>query len=129
MSISSSNTEAKWCRHCNAEMVKLISKSERNLGRPYWKCFTTYVSIIFPNLGATRFSGYEWVTATNTPTEFDIQNQVDVKLHIRRVWKRTNIIKPSALLVNDKLQHFICLHLNFTIVFALNKIHYYLFDI
>ncbi|CAL8167473.1 unnamed protein product [Prunus armeniaca] len=42
MSISSSNIEAKRCRHCNAEMVKLISKSERNLGRPYWKCFTTY---------------------------------------------------------------------------------------
>ncbi|CAL8118594.1 unnamed protein product [Prunus armeniaca] len=80
MLISSSNTEAKWCRHCNAEMVKLISNSERNLGRPYWKCFTTYVNIIFPNLGATRFSGYEWVIAANTPTEFDIQNQVDVKV-------------------------------------------------
>ncbi|CAL2258901.1 unnamed protein product [Prunus armeniaca] len=63
MSISSSNTEAKRCRHCNAEMVKLISKSERNLGRPYWKCFTTY--------GATRCSGYEWVTAANTPNESD----------------------------------------------------------
>ncbi|CAL8136127.1 unnamed protein product [Prunus armeniaca] len=79
MSISSSNTKAKRCRHCNAEMVKIISKSKRNLGRPYWKCFTTYRSIIFPNLGATRCSGYEWVTAANTPTESDIQNQVYVK--------------------------------------------------
>ncbi|CAB4316851.1 unnamed protein product [Prunus armeniaca] len=79
MSISSSNSEAKRCRHYNAEMVKLISKSERNLGRPYWKCFTTYVSIIFPNLVSTRCSGYEWVTAANTPTESEIQNQVYVK--------------------------------------------------
>ncbi|CAL9001105.1 unnamed protein product [Prunus brigantina] len=87
MSIFSTNTEAKrWphlifghgppkCQgrpwHYNAEMVKLISKSERNLGRPYWKCFTTYE--------ATRCSGYEWVIAANTPTESDIQNQVDVK--------------------------------------------------
>ncbi|KAI5323934.1 hypothetical protein L3X38_033007 [Prunus dulcis] len=71
MSISSSNTKAKRCWHCNVEMVKLISKSERNLGRPYWKCFTTY--------GATRCRGYEWVTGANPPTESDIQNQVDVK--------------------------------------------------
>ncbi|CAL8134465.1 unnamed protein product [Prunus armeniaca] len=71
LSISSSNIEAKRCRHCNAEMVKLISKSERNLGRPYWKCFTTY--------GATRCSDYEWVIAANTPNESDTQNQVDVK--------------------------------------------------
>lgn len=48
MSNSSTNTQGKRCRHCNAEMVMLISKSERNMGRPYWKCFTTYVSIIFP---------------------------------------------------------------------------------
>ncbi|KAI5338545.1 hypothetical protein L3X38_017816 [Prunus dulcis] len=71
MSISSSNTETKRCRHCNAEMVKLVSKSERNLGRSYWKCFRTN--------GATRCSGYEWVTAANTPNESDILNQVDVK--------------------------------------------------
>ncbi|CAL2276851.1 unnamed protein product [Prunus armeniaca] len=52
-------------------MVKLISKSERNLRRLYWKFFTTY--------GATGCSGYEWVTSANTPTESDIQNQVYVK--------------------------------------------------
>ncbi|CAL2239838.1 unnamed protein product [Prunus armeniaca] len=102
MSISSSNTEAKWCRHCNAEMVKLISKSERNLGRPYWKCFTTYVNIIFPNLGATRFSGYEWVTSANTPTEFDIQNQVDVKLPIslQQLYSELQPIEGHGVMVN-----------------------------
>ncbi|KAL6293484.1 hypothetical protein ACE6H2_001628 [Prunus campanulata] len=71
MSNSSTNTQGKRCRHCNAEMVMLISKSERNMGRPYWKCFTTY--------GATRCSGYEWVTGGNMPTESQIENQLDVK--------------------------------------------------
>ncbi|CAL9028343.1 unnamed protein product [Prunus brigantina] len=73
MSISSTNTKVKRCRHCNAEMVMLIFKSERNLGRPYWKCFTTY--------GATRCSGYAWVIAANTRTESHIRNQLDVKEH------------------------------------------------
>ncbi|KAL6272595.1 hypothetical protein ACE6H2_023287 [Prunus campanulata] len=71
MSNSLSNTEAERCRHCNAEMVMLISKSESNLGRPYWKCFTTY--------RCTRCSGYKWVTAANKPTESHIQNQLDAK--------------------------------------------------
>ncbi|KAL6279335.1 hypothetical protein ACE6H2_016216 [Prunus campanulata] len=71
MSNSSTNTQGKRCRHCNAEMVMLISKSKRNMGRLYWKCFTTY--------GATRCNGYEWVTGGNMPTESQIENQLDVK--------------------------------------------------
>ncbi|PQQ09176.1 hypothetical protein Pyn_10122 [Prunus yedoensis var. nudiflora] len=61
MSSSSSAAQTKRCPYCGAAMVLRVSKSEKNRGKPFWKCLTSY--------GATSCNGFEWVDVTSAQAE------------------------------------------------------------
>ncbi|KAL6272425.1 hypothetical protein ACE6H2_023117 [Prunus campanulata] len=61
MSLSSSPVQTKRCPYCGAAMVLRISKSDKNRGKPFWKCLTSY--------GATNCNGFEWVDVTSAQAE------------------------------------------------------------
>ncbi|CAL9028734.1 unnamed protein product [Prunus brigantina] len=50
MSSSSSPAQTKRCQYCGAAMVLRVSKSDKNRGKPFWKCLTSYVSFHFQNM-------------------------------------------------------------------------------
>ena len=50
MSSSSSPAQTKRCQYCGATMVLRVSKSDKNRGKPFWKCLTSYVSFNLKNM-------------------------------------------------------------------------------
>ena len=50
MSSSSSPAQTKRCQYCGAAMVLRVSKSNKNRGKAFWKCLTSYVSSHFQNM-------------------------------------------------------------------------------
>lgn len=74
-------------------MVLRVSKSDKNRGKPFWKCLTSYVSSHFQNMyvgekkilgltltelfciydacnqGATSCNGFEWVDVTSAEAD------------------------------------------------------------
>ncbi|CAL8993159.1 unnamed protein product [Prunus brigantina] len=61
MSSSSSPAQTKRCQYCGAAMVLRVSKSDKNRGKPFWKCLTSY--------GATSCNGFEWVDVTSAEAD------------------------------------------------------------
>ncbi|KAL6279737.1 hypothetical protein ACE6H2_016618 [Prunus campanulata] len=61
MSSSSSAGQTKRCQYCGAAMVLRVSKSDKNQGKPFWKCLTSY--------GASSCNGFKWVDVTSTQAE------------------------------------------------------------
>ncbi|CAL9029108.1 unnamed protein product, partial [Prunus brigantina] len=59
---SSSSPAQTWrCRYCGAAMVLRVLKSDKNRGKPFWKCLTSY--------GATSCNEFEWVDVTYAEVE------------------------------------------------------------
>ncbi|CAL2231965.1 unnamed protein product [Prunus armeniaca] len=57
MSSSSSPAQTRRCWYCGAAMVLRVSKSDKNQGKPFWKCLTSY--------GAISCNEFEWVDVTS----------------------------------------------------------------
>ncbi|PQQ14364.1 hypothetical protein Pyn_38980 [Prunus yedoensis var. nudiflora] len=61
MSSSSSTAQTKRCQYCGVAMVLRVSKSDKNRGKPFWKCLTCF--------GASSCNGFKWVDVTSPQAE------------------------------------------------------------
>ncbi|CAL9030438.1 unnamed protein product, partial [Prunus brigantina] len=96
MSSSSSPAQTKRCQYCGAAMVLRVSKSDKNRGKPFWKCLTSY--------GATSCNGFEWVDVTSAEADQQPDTYDATVLNMLKSIKDLNyLIKMQPIAI--KLRH------------------------